>query len=221
VNRFPLVLSAPSGGGKTSIARKLIEMRADVGYSISCTTRPPRSGEVDGRDYHFWSEEQFLAARERGDFAETAVVHGRLYGTLRSEMQRVLESGRHVVMDVDVQGAERLASVFPDAVLVFVLPPSLEALLERLGGRGSEGGEELKVRLASARHELLQVHKYDYVVVNDDLAAAVGAVGAIIDAEMHRGVRFPALDSRVAGLVQELDARLGPVSATETAFGTK
>src|SRR5690606_17584084 len=129
---FPLILSAPSGGGKTTIARELLQRRGDLGYSVSATTRPRREGEVDGRDYHFLTRTAFLERVEQGDFAEWAEVHGNLYGTLRSEVKRLLSSGRHVVMDIDVQGAEQFRRAFPDSVLVFLLPPSASILAARL-----------------------------------------------------------------------------------------
>jgi len=117
---FLLVLSAPSGGGKTTIARELLRTRSDLGYSVSCTTRPPRVGERDGVDYHFLSPEAFAARVAEGAFAEWAEVHGRRYGTLRSEVERVLASGRHVLLDIDVQGARQVVAAFPDAVTVFI-----------------------------------------------------------------------------------------------------
>ncbi len=207
---FPLVLSSPSGGGKTTIAKRLLETRTDVGYSISCTTRPPRSGEVDGADYHFWTEEQFRAARERGEFAESAVVHGHLYGTLKREVDAVMAARRHVIMDVDVQGAAQLVRAFPDAVLVFVLPPSADALVARLGGRASEDPEKLRVRLRNALSELLEIDRYDYVVVNEDLATAVAEVASIITAESLRRVRFEGLEERTGQLIAGLERKLDP-----------
>ena len=166
---FPLILSAPSGTGKTTIAKELLRVRSDVGYSVSCTTRAPRDGEVEGQDYYFLERQEFLARRTRGNFAESAEVHGNLYGTLRSEVERVLQSGRHVMMDIDVQGATQFRSAFPDSVLVFILPPSADVLLERLRRRGTENRGELAARMISALQELRAVPEYEYVVVNDRL----------------------------------------------------
>lgn len=206
---FPVILSAPSGGGKTTIARHLMERRSDVGYSVSCTTRPPRAGEVDGRDYHFLATGEFIAARERGEFAESAEVHGRLYGTLRREVRRVLGSGKHVIMDIDVQGAEQFVRAFPDSVTIFLLPPSGEVLLQRLTARKTEDAASLRQRLESAMHELRQVRHYQYVVVNDELDGAIGRVSAVIDAETARGSRTEGLDGRVTSLVSRLERELG------------
>lgn len=133
---FPIILSSPSGGGKTTIAHKLLAVRRDIGYSVSATTRPPRDGEVDGRDYHFRSLKDFKRGQAAGEFAESAEVHGHLYGTLRAEVDRVLASGKHVIMDIDVQGTRQFAGAFPDSVLIFILPPSAEALIGRLEARG-------------------------------------------------------------------------------------
>ena len=138
MNPFPLILSSPSGGGKTTIARMLLERRPDVGYSVSCTTRAPRPGERDGKDYYFLSTEDFEARKSRGEFAEWAVVHGNLYGTLRQEVTQVLGSGRHVIMDIDVQGARQFAQAFPESVLVFLLPPTTDVLIGRLRARRRE-----------------------------------------------------------------------------------
>ncbi len=204
MNPFPVILSAPSGGGKTAIARELLKRRTDVGYSVSATTRLPRTGEVDGRDYHFLAVAEFLDRQRRGEFAEFAEVHGRLYGTLRREVERVLASGKHVVMDIDVRGAEQFKAAFPGSVLVFVLPPSAEVLVARLTARKTEDPAALKLRLQTALLELQAVGRYQYVIVNDRLEEAVARVSAIIDAECARGERVRALEVQVNGLVGEL-----------------
>ena len=206
---FPVILSAPSGGGKTTIARRLMEERGDVGYSVSCTTRLPRSGEVDGRDYHFLSTGEFLARRDRGEFAESAEVHGRLYGTLRREVQRVLASGRHVIMDIDVQGAAQFEHAFPRSVTIFLLPPSGDVLVGRLTARKTEDRASLRLRLQSAVDELRAVRSYQYVVINDDLEHAVQRVSAVIDAEGARRERAHDLDARIGSLVEHLEREIG------------
>jgi guanylate kinase len=202
---FPVILSSPSGGGKTTIAEHLLERRNDIGYSVSCTTRPPRPNERNGEDYFFLSRDEFLARQQRGDFAESAEVHGNLYGTLRSEINRVLGAGRHVVMDIDVQGARQMVSTFPQSVTIFVLPPSGEVLLSRLRGRKTESPQELVKRLDSALRELRAVEEYEYVVVNDDLVAAVTRVGSILDAEVVSRERVSGLREQVELLIDRLE----------------
>jgi guanylate kinase len=208
VNPFPIILSSPSGGGKTTIARLLLDRRNDVGYSVSCTTRLPRDGERDGRDYYFLTREEFQAKQDAGDFAEFAEVHRNLYGTLKTEIRRVLGEGKHVIMDIDVQGARQIKTVFPTAVSVFVLPPSGEVLLDRLRKRKSESPQQLVVRLHSALRELRAVEEYEYVVVNDDLDHAVLRVGSILDAEVVSQSRIEGLRRSVASLIHRLESEV-------------
>lgn len=170
---------------------------------------------MDGRDYRFLRLEAFLEARDAGQFAEWAEVHGQYYGTLRSEVERVLASGRHVLMDIDVQGARQFHAAFPDTVLIFVLPPSGEVLTSRLAGRNSESRERLLVRLRNARAELGEVGRYHYVVVNDDLEVAVDQVGAIIDAEGLRHDRVHELEAQVEALIAQLELEINDFTKGE------
>ena len=208
MNPFPIILSSPSGGGKTTIARQLLERRADVGYSVSCTTRSPRPNEKNGKDYYFLTRDEFLAKRAEGAFAESAEVHGNLYGTLKSEITRVLGLGRHVILDIDVQGARQIHGVFPKAVTIFVLPPSGEVLLERLQRRKTESPQQLVARLNSALQELRAVEEYEYVVVNDDLDRAVQRVNSIIDAEVVSQERVAGLRQNVESLIRRLQTEV-------------
>ena len=209
MSNFPLILSAPSGGGKTTIAHALLKRRSDLGYSVSCTTRTPRPGEVHGRDYYFMSRSEFLAERERGAFAESAEVHGNLYGTLRSEVERVLSGGKHVVMDIDPQGASQFLRVFPNTVTIFILPPTAEVLLERLRARKTESAAQLAARLTSALQELQRVDEYEYVVLNEDLERAVASVCSIVDAEVMSRERVKNLRQQVGLLIERLEQEIG------------
>ena len=208
MNPFPLILSSPSGGGKTTITRLLLERRSDVGYSVSATTRAPRSGEVHSRDYFFVTRPDFAAMRERGEFAESAEVHSNWYGTLRSQVDLVLSSEKHVIMDIDVQGARQFKASYPESVMVFLLPPSAEALIQRLTSRQTETEEAYRTRVRAARDELRAAVSYQYAVVNDDLESAYRIVSSIIDAEAVRHARQPQLTARVTALVEELDRQL-------------
>jgi guanylate kinase len=167
----------------------------------------PRAGEVEGRDYYFLSRSAFEAARDREEFAEWAPVHGNLYGTLRREVDRVIGGGRHVLMDIDIQGARQFAKAFPGAVRVFVLPPSGEVLLGRLAGRDTESAESMALRLRNAREEVAAAREYEYVVVNDALERAVARVASIVDAEGARRERLRDVEARVDAIVAALDAR--------------
>jgi guanylate kinase len=217
VKPFPVVLSAPSGAGKTTIARKLMETRGDVGYSVSCTTRAPRAGEQDGIDYYFLSDAEFVARIGKGEFAESALVHGKRYGTLRSEVQRMLDSGKHVLMDIDVQGASQFVKAFPDSVLIFVIPPSLDALVSRLKQRNTETDSQLAERLRNAHTELQDVHLYHWVVVNDALDQAIKDVSTIIDSESLKRSRVHAFDEQVKALAARLESQIAEYQRTHPA----
>ena len=205
---FPIILSSPSGAGKTTIAVAMLKARKDIGYSVSCTTRAPRAGEVEGKDYYFLSRVEFVRRMNEGAFAESAEVHGNLYGTLKSEIQRVLEGGQHVLMDVDIQGAALLRRSFPTVVTIFVLPPSGEVMLQRLAKRKSEDKEAIVRRLESALQELQAVEDYEYVVVNDVLEESVRRVLSIVDAEVVSRERVAGLREQVASLIRRLEAEL-------------
>ena len=201
---FLLVLSAPSGGGKSSIARNLLQARDDLGYSVSATTRAIREGERDGVDYHFLSREEFLRRREAGEFLETATYGGHLYGTLRSEIDRIFAAGRHAVLDIEIDGARQIRASFPNSLHLFVLPPSAEVLIGRLRGRNTEPPEVLRERITRAAEELDAVAEYDYAVVNQDLVVAVAQVAAILDAEARRVARQDDLPQFIARLRQDV-----------------
>ena len=212
---FPLILSSPSGGGKTTIARELLKRRGDLGYSVSCTTRPARQNEREGVDYFFLTPEQFEEARARGDFAESAEVHGNLYATPRREVDRLLGEKKHVVMDIDVQGARQFVKVYPASVLVFLIPPNADVLLSRLRGRGTESTETLARRLRSAVEELRAVDLYGYLVVNHDLEEAVKAVSSIIDGESKRLSRLNEAYARIGAMVTDLESELEKMNRRE------
>ena len=201
---FLLVLSAPSGGGKTTIAKKLLQGRGDLGYSVSATTRAVRPGERDGRDYHFLTRSEFERRQRKGEFLESATYAGELYGTLRSEIDHILAEGRHAVLDVEIEGARQIRQTMPNSLLVFVLPPSAEELINRLAGRNTEDPDVIKQRVARAAEELAAVREYDYVVVNEELTDAVSQVAAILEAESHRVSRQTDLSEFVEELRRDV-----------------
>jgi guanylate kinase len=202
---IPVVIAAPSGAGKTTLARMLVDRHDDLVFSISATTRPPRPREHDGQDYHFVDDATFDRMIERNDLAEWAVVHGRRYGTPRREITSALERGRSVVLDIDVQGARQVRKMFPDALLVFVLPPSADELDRRLTGRASEDPDERRRRLVNARRELEAVGEFDYVVVNRDLEEAYRQLESVVQAEWSRVRRIHDLELHTRELQGELD----------------
>lgn len=204
---FILVLSSPSGGGKTTIARALLTARENLGFSISATTRAPRSGEKDGVDYHFLTVDEFVERRERGEFLEWAEYSGNLYGTLEAEVERVLGEGRHVVLDIEIEGAKQVREHRSDVASIFVLPPSADVLVKRLVGRDQDGADtRVRARLERAMEEVREASEYDYVVVNDDRTQAVSEVAAIIDSESRRPSRVLDLDKQLADLQNGIGA---------------
>jgi len=201
-----LVLSSPSGGGKTTIAKRLLELRNDLGYSVSATTRPVRNGEKDGVDYHFISRSEFERRLSRHEFLEWAEYGAQLYGTLKQEIDRIFASGRHAVLDIDIEGARQIRRHFSNSLQIFVLPPSAEVLVERLTGRNTENPELLRKRLTRASDELAAAAEYDYAVVNQDLDTAVGQIAAILDgkADDCRVSRQPDLPARIGRLQRDV-----------------
>ncbi|MDI9369968.1 MAG: guanylate kinase [Synergistaceae bacterium] len=174
------VLSGPSGAGKGTLRKIMFEGAEGITFSVSCTTRPPREGEREGVDYRFISKEDFLDRLRIGDFLEHAVVHGEYYGTLREDVNRVLESGEDILLEIDVQGALQVRESMPESVLLFVTPPSFEELEKRLRDRGTETEDLLKLRLCNARREMEQLPLYDYVIVNDCVERAARELKGII-----------------------------------------
>jgi guanylate kinase len=204
VRPFLLVLSSPSGGGKTTIAKSLLQARDDLGYSVSATTRPRRDGERDGADYHFLSREEFLRRVEAGEFLEWATYAGNLYGTLRSEIDRIFARGRTAVLDVEVEGARQIRASFPNSLHLFVLPPSADVLVGRLAGRKTEAPAIIRERITRAADELAAVAEYDYAIFNEDLVLAVAQVAAILDAEARRVARQEGLAPFIERLRREV-----------------
>ena len=182
---FPMVISAPSGGGKTVIRSGLLKLDKRFAFSVTCTTRPRRPGEKDGRDYYFVTAEQFAGLRKEGKLLEWAKVHGNYYGTPVKSVIEVLQKGRIPVMTIDVKGARSVKRLFPGAVTVFLLPPDLKTLVQRLRGRG-EAPANVAVRLETARSEIKVASSFDYLVINDKLQEAVREVAAIADLETRK-----------------------------------
>lgn len=205
---FPLIFAAPSGAGKTTLARELGRRRFDVEFSVSATTRPARPGERDGIDYHFCSDEEFRSRITAGELLEWAEVHGQLYGTPQSNLVTAVDRRHFLLLDIDVQGSRQVKSLVPEAVSIFVLPPDGEELAARLFGRGSEDPDRQRRRLKAAREEIRSASEFDYVVINDDVDRAVEAIERIIAAECLRPHRVESLDGYVAKLIGEIDAVL-------------
>ena len=178
-----LVISGPSGVGKGTICREYIKNHDDCGLSVSATTRPPREGEIHGESYFFMTHDEFRKKIDEGGFLEHAVFCENYYGTPKDAVMQMLESGKNVILEIEVQGALQVRSHYPEAVFIFVIPPSLDELEERLRGRGTETDEVIAKRLDRARAEFKYIDKYNYVLVNDTVAAATERLQAIITAE--------------------------------------
>ena len=198
-----LIMSSPSGAGKTTISRMLLERDGDIRMSVSCTTRPPRPGEVDGKDYHFISQAQFDRMVESEEFLEWAVVFGHSYGTPKAQVKAGIKEGEDYLFDIDWQGTQQLYQKLErDVVRVFLLPPSIDELRRRLTGRGTDSTEVIAARMERARSEISHWDGYDYVVVNDDIEACFAKVQQILAAERMRRARQTGLIGFVRGLMQ-------------------
>jgi guanylate kinase len=180
------VVSAPSGAGKTSLCRAMTDSLENLTHSISYATRKPRPGEIDGRDYYFVSPERFQAMINAGDFAEWAEVHSNLYGTSRRVLDDMISKGIDVILDIDTQGAKQIKVKYDSAVFIFIMPPSLEILEERLRNRKSDHEEEIKKRMRRAREEIKDFNMYDYIIVNRDFDRALTDIRSIVIAERCR-----------------------------------
>lgn len=192
---FLIVLSAPSGGGKSTIKNKILKRSKNIIYSISYTTRKRRGDEKNGKDYFFVNKDKFLKMVENKEFLEFAEVHGNLYGTSRKFIEKNIQKGRHVIMDIDVQGANAIRKSNIDHVDIFILPPTPEILEKRLRKRGTDTDEVIDKRLINARNEVKDVYNYDYLVINDELDKAVSEVEIIIKAEENKVTRYKQIEN--------------------------
>ena len=183
MNGTLFIVSSPSGGGKTSLVKALLQAEPDVRLSISHTTRPPRAGEADGRDYHFVPLETFQRMLEAGEFLESAEIYGNRYGTSQKWIEGERAAGRDVLLEIDWQGAQQVRRLMPGTVSVFVLPPSLEVLESRLKGRGQDSAEVVARRMTAAREEMSHSVEYDYVIINEEFSRAALDLRSIVRAE--------------------------------------
>jgi guanylate kinase len=204
-----IVVSSPSGGGKGTLIRRVLKEVSGLGYSVSYTTREARVGEVHGRDYLFVTPDTFMEMVRAGEFLEWASVHGNLYGTTRSQVERELAEGRDILLEVDVQGAESVRAQVERFVSVFILPPSFETLAARLTARGSERPDDLTLRLKNARGEVERYVEFDYVVINDEVERAARQLASIIQADRARRERQEHRARRVLATFRPTDPKEG------------
>mgnify|MGYP003402309099 FL=1 len=183
------IISAPSGAGKTSLVKALLKSGLNLSLSISHTTRPPRTGEVNGRDYHFVSEDTFRKMLVNGEFLESAEVYGNLYGTSQKWIDQAVASGRDILLEIDCQGAKQVHQFFPESISIFILPPSADALAMRLKARAQDDADVIQQRLTAAREEVSHVGEFDYVIINNKLEEALDDLTCIVKAERLKRVR--------------------------------
>ena len=185
-----LVVSGPSGAGKGTICKALLNKNDKIKLSVSATTRKPRNGEVHGVNYFFIEKEEFTTMIENGEFLEYAQIYDNFYGTPKSAIIECLENGQDVILEIEMQGAKQIKEVYPEGVFIFVLPPSLEELKSRIVGRGTETQEEIEKRFSCAFEEINQIVNYDYFIVNEDIEKSVNDVEAIIASEKNKVIRY-------------------------------
>lgn len=212
------VVSSPSGGGKGTLIQRVLNKNLNLGYSVSFTTRAPRNGEVNGREYFFITPEKFQEMRAAGEFLEWAHVHGKLYGTARRQVADEIGAGRDIILEVDVQGAASVRALIADAVSIFILPPSFEILRQRLQARGTDSPEELDLRLRNAPTELQDYSAFEYVIINDDADRAAEQLTAIVAAERARLSRQ---GHRIQSVVEAFAGTERPTPGDQSASGAK
>ena len=197
------VVSAPSGAGKTSLVNALLGINKRIDLSVSYTSRPARPGEVDSKDYHFVTRDDFLAMAKHGDFVESAEVYGNLYGTSQSWISKEMHDGRDILLEIDWQGATQVRKKFPESISIFILPPSLQALATRLQGRKQDSAEVIAKRLHAAQDDIAHVAEFDYVIINDILDDALQQLNAIVVAAGLRCDRQLARQENLINLLQK------------------
>ena len=197
------VVTAPSGAGKTTLVEALLAADQQIKLSVSYTTRAPREGEIDGINYHFVSREAFIAMLQRSEFLESAEVYGNFYGTSQLWIQQQLDAGNDILLEIDWQGAQQVRKLFPQAIGVFILPPSLQALEQRLRGRGTDSEESISKRMASAREEITHVDEFDFVIVNEVMDEAIKDLISLVRAPRlgiaRQSAKYAALFSALKG----------------------
>ncbi len=196
------VISAPSGAGKTSLVHALLNINPQIDLSVSYTTRAPRAGEVNGKDYHFVNRADFLAAAANGEFLESAEVYGNLYGTSQSWITQENAKDRDILLEIDWQGAAQVRKLFPECISIFILPPSLAALEQRLKGRGKDNDNVIAARLAAVREDVSHVAEFDYVIINDNLNEALRELNSIVLCARTRGSRQLARHQKLINQLQ-------------------